>query len=180
MLPPASSCKVFLIPLNAGSRALWLYLKEAKIPFVLERVKAEDAVAKCFELYHTYDQIPGSLCLPFMRDQTTIIFGNSTILRYLATKYSHLYPNDIAKRAAVDMFLEWHSNHLHKASSDLLENTTPAAPGIFSVSPTIAPPRPSLVASSSEDPSLSVVCFLSFFFFQFFLFFIKLIFLSVA
>ena len=92
MLPPASTCKLIIIPLNAGSRALWLYLKEAKIPFVLDRVKAEDSIAKCYEIYHTFEQIPGSISLPFMRDQSTILFGNSTILRYLATKHTFLYP----------------------------------------------------------------------------------------
>jgi glutathione S-transferase len=47
--------------------------------------------------------------VPTIRDGNTVIWESNTIQRYLATRFGDgsLYPADLAKRAAVDQWLDW-------------------------------------------------------------------------
>jgi activator of HSP90 ATPase len=159
MLPPGSLTKLFVIPESSGSRALWLYLREAQIPFVLDKVKGEDALAKCVEINQQQKKSSavgaGSLSLPVLRDKGVTVYGAVTILRYVGTKYTRWYPEDIGRRASVDMYLEWHQNHLHKASATLLEFTTPSPQGVFSSGKSVLTRTATSSSSTSSSSSAS-------------------------
>jgi len=128
MLPPTFQCKLYAVPLSAAGRAVWLYMQECEVMHVMEKLVPED-------IYNKIEEISPKrsigVVLPVLHDSGVYLYGCISILKYLADKCQRFYPADRVERAKVDMYLEWHSQHLHNASANVLELTTPSGPGLF-------------------------------------------------
>eukprot|EP01103_Thecamoeba_quadrilineata_P007394 TRINITY_DN17279_c0_g1_i1.p1 TRINITY_DN17279_c0_g1~~TRINITY_DN17279_c0_g1_i1.p1 ORF type:complete len:522 (-),score=83.90 TRINITY_DN17279_c0_g1_i1:63-1628(-) len=131
MLPPFKM-RLYFFPVCPASRAVWLFLVEHDIPFELIKIdfqNGEHLSAKFTEInpHHT---------VPVVQDQTIILTQCNTILRYLGTKY-HLnqwYPAEIADRAKIDLYLDWHQGHFKRVNQIALENAVGYSTTNFSLS----------------------------------------------
>lgn len=128
MLPPQLDTKIFLVSCSAAGRAVWLYLQECGALYALEKLNPEEILNKIEEIS---PKRTVGIMLPVLHESGTYVYGCISILKYLADKFQRFYPADRGERARVDMYFEWHSQHLHPATALVLELTTPSSPGLF-------------------------------------------------
>ncbi|XP_026478575.1 glutathione S-transferase theta-1-like isoform X1 [Ctenocephalides felis] len=100
------SLKLYFDLLSQPSRALYIYLKAAKVPFEPCMVP----LAKNAQLKPEYAKINRFQKVPCIDDNGFKLAESVAIFRYLARTYpkeDHWYPKDSKSQASVDEFLEW-------------------------------------------------------------------------
>mmetsp|Transcript_6739 Transcript_6739/g.8998 ORF Transcript_6739/g.8998 Transcript_6739/m.8998 type:complete len:532 (+) Transcript_6739:43-1638(+) len=128
MLPPQFDMKLFLVACSAAGRAVWLYLHECEALFVVDKLNPEELLSK---LEDFSPKRPIGINLPVLHDSGFYLYGCTSILKYLGEKFGKFYPSDRTERAKIDMYFEWHLQHLHRTTALVLELTTPSSPGLF-------------------------------------------------
>ncbi|XP_018016977.1 glutathione S-transferase theta-1 [Hyalella azteca] len=93
-------------------RAIYIFLNKTKIPYEKCKVdlKSGEHLRGDFKDIHPFNLVPA------INDSGFKLIESVAILRYLCRKYpeyidDHWYPQDVAKQALVDQYMEWqHSN----------------------------------------------------------------------
>uniref|UniRef100_A0A6M2DI15 glutathione transferase n=1 Tax=Xenopsylla cheopis TaxID=163159 RepID=A0A6M2DI15_XENCH len=101
------SLKLYFDLMSQPSRALFIYLQTAKVPFEPCLVP----LVKNAQLKPDYAQINRFQKVPCIDDKGFKLAESVAIFRYLARTYpteDHWYPKDSKQQALVDEFLEWH------------------------------------------------------------------------
>ncbi|VEN44202.1 unnamed protein product [Callosobruchus maculatus] len=102
------SLKYFFDPLSQPSRAVYIFLKIANIPFEPCPVKIVAGEHRTEEFKEKYSKFQR---LPFIHHNGFRLNESVAIVRYLSKLYKipgNWYPNDSKAQAEVDEYLEWH------------------------------------------------------------------------
>jgi len=125
-----TTLKLYYNLMSQPSRALYIFLKKAKIPFeskVVNLMNGEQ-FTKEFEAINPLHKVP------VIDHKGFILTESIAILRYICHTYNvadHWYPKDLVKQARVDEYLEWqHTNtraacalyYLHKVIWPIMHN----------------------------------------------------------
>lgn len=138
--------KLYYDLLSQPSRALYIFLKTAKIPF-------EDKVLKLRKLEHMseeYERVNPFKKVPAIEHNDFKLIESVAITRYICREFKvpdHWYPQETKAQAKVDEYLEWqHLNtRLHCASYFLVKTLNPLLSG--------KPPKPEKVAEYKKRMS---------------------------
>ncbi|KAF4113820.1 glutathione S-transferase theta-3-like [Onychostoma macrolepis] len=102
--------KVYLDLVSQACRAVLIFLKDNKIPHMVENTAIRKAQQKTPE----FTKLNPMQKLPVLEDNGFVLTESDAILKYLATAYNvpdHWYPKLPQKRARVDEYTAWnHAN----------------------------------------------------------------------
>lgn len=104
------SLKLYYDLLSQPSRALYMFLKAANIPFEAKPV----ALRKGAHLTEEYKEVNRFQKVPAIDHNGFKLTESVAIIRYLAREFEipdHWYPKDFKKQARVDEYLEWQHNN---------------------------------------------------------------------
>eukprot|EP01094_Clydonella_sp_ATCC50884_P015494 TRINITY_DN26084_c0_g1_i1.p1 TRINITY_DN26084_c0_g1~~TRINITY_DN26084_c0_g1_i1.p1 ORF type:complete len:520 (+),score=127.22 TRINITY_DN26084_c0_g1_i1:144-1703(+) len=127
MLPPKLA-QLIHYPFTSATRAVWLFLKELKIPCTFIKM-AKPLVAPNLDqsLVPDIEAMPAEN-FPVFIAKGIMVSGVHSILRYLCQTYvtcgGAWYPVEPVIRSKVDMYLEWHQNNLQPLTNAILLLTT--------------------------------------------------------
>ncbi|XP_041455859.1 glutathione S-transferase theta-1-like [Lytechinus variegatus] len=101
--------KVYVDLISQPCRALVIFLKNTKIPFEIEKVNLKAGEHRKSE----FVKITPLCTVPAIQDGDFSMGETVAIIKYLATKYADLvpdnwYPKDLEKRARVDEYMAFH------------------------------------------------------------------------
>ncbi|WP_189521374.1 glutathione S-transferase family protein [Mesorhizobium sp. M1B.F.Ca.ET.045.04.1.1] len=107
-------------PYSQHSRRVVALLEEAGLEYELRHV----ALDQREQMSPAYLAINPNHQVPAMLDGSIKIFESNAILRYLCHKHrlSDWYPEDFARRAIVEQWLDWNQTHLAGAVIDIVLN----------------------------------------------------------
>jgi glutathione S-transferase len=98
--------KLYYDLMSQPSRAVYMFLKLTKVPFVSKPV----ALRRGEHLGEEYGKINPFHLVPAIDDNGFKLTESVAILKYLSDKYQvpdHWYPKDLQRRARVDCFMAW-------------------------------------------------------------------------
>lgn len=122
--------KVYLDLLSQPCRAVFIFLKNNKIPHTVDYV----ALRKGEQRSPAFTKLNPMQKVPVMDDNGFVLTESDAILKYLATTYNvpdHWYPREPVRRARVDEYTAWHhmNTRLHAAKVFIYEVLLPAMTG---------------------------------------------------
>lgn len=94
--------------MSQPSRAVWIFLKAAGIPFQEKPV----ALRKGEHQTEEFAKLNPFQLVPVIDDGGFVLYESFAIYKYLATSRSladHWYPSDLKRRARIESYLQWHS-----------------------------------------------------------------------
>ncbi|XP_055054385.2 glutathione S-transferase theta-2 [Misgurnus anguillicaudatus] len=122
--------KVYLDLLSQPCRAVFIFLKNNKIPHTVDYV----ALRKGEQRSPDFTKLNPMQKVPVMDDNGFVLTESDAILKYLATTYNvpdHWYPREPVRRARVDEYTAWHhmNTRLHAAKVFIYEVLLPRMTG---------------------------------------------------
>jgi len=94
--------------MSQPSRAVWLFLKAAGIPFEEKQI----AIRKGEHQTDEFAKLNPFRLVPVIDDGGFVLYESFAIFKYLATSRKvadHWYPSELKHRARIEAYLQWHS-----------------------------------------------------------------------